>query len=506
MPVIDIFNSSDMRAFDKRAIDDGCTEIELIARAGKKLAFVNSYMGKTAIICGSGNNGADGIALAVALVEKGIDIKNIDLYCFKKDDKFNLSKGAEYFADLFLQAGGELKTYNGGGFKNYDTIVDCIFGTGLSREVEGIQAIAIDDINNSGAFVISADVPSGLNSDNGLIMGKAVKANLTVCFVGYKQGCYLNDAKDCVGTLTLADIDIKTQPSNVKLLVDFQLAERKENTHKKSFGKLLIVGGSKSYSGAPMLSYLATAALRSGVGLCELCIPQCIYDAVAAHNLLATFCVMPHDGNAMVYDAKFDEAIDSADAIAFGMGFSRTDQGGKFLEKILNSEKKVLIDADGIYCLSQNLHLLKGCKANVVVTPHPKEFSLLCGLSVQEILSRPIKTAKEFSEKYGVITLLKGVGATISNGSLTVLTDKGTSGMAKGGSGDVLSGVIGAFMAEGLDNFEAAYGGAFITGSAGQLAAKEIGAASMLPTDTISFLPKVLNPPKIETTVAVKKF
>lgn len=480
-----LLTSEEMRYFDAETIKSGTSELELIKRASRsaKIEIDKMCLGKNAkilIVCGSGNNGADGYSLAEDLNGE---------YCV---DVFSVSEpkseGAKYYFSRLN------KTYNLQDFASYDLIVDAMLGTGFKGEVTGKYEEVINKINNSGAKVMAMDIASGLNADNG-IAKTAVKADLTVSFGALKLGHFLASGKDYSGKVVSYDVGIKTK-SNRLLFTESDLLgyfpPKKQNIHKYVNGKVCIIGGSKNYIGAPLLALQAEVSLRCGAGLSTLVVPDSMKDAVKERILEQTLCVMPDIDGEMAYDEKeLENAIHKAKAVVFGNGIGLGEDIKKILKHLLNKDINLLIDADGITVLSQNLDLLKDKKAHVILTPHAMEFSRLTGKGVGEIESNPVYYSESFAKKYGVVVALKGASSIVTDGENTRIIGHGRSSISKAGVGDTLAGIIGALLIR-LDCFDAGVVGNGLLASCSSRLEEKYGVYSVIASDISKELPNVI--------------
>ncbi|MBR2870459.1 MAG: NAD(P)H-hydrate dehydratase [Clostridia bacterium] len=472
-----ILTNSQMRDADKYTIDKlGISSEELVERAGLAVAdeINRRFLGGRILVCiGNGNNGADGQVVAKLLSTRhGFTVNTI-----------NVSNGI-------------FKAFE----KEYDIIVDCIFGTGLNREVEGKYKKAIELINASNAFVVSCDIPSGLNGDTGIPMGIAVKSNLTIAIQEFKLGHFINDGPDYCGEVIAKDIGIsiwgddyvtRLSKSFVKTFFD----ERKRNVHKGNFGKACVFGGSKSFPGSVLLSLNALTTLKMGVGYSNIAFPETIYKSVAGIIPECTVTPIKDENGNVVFAEESLKNIIKNNAISFGMGIGVSIEVYKALEYLLKNYKgNLLIDADGLNTLAEyGLDILKSASCNIVVSPHIGEFSRLTKRSKQEILSNEIEIAKGFAKQYNVVVVLKSSSSIITDGEKVVLNTTGCSGLAKGGSGDVLSGVICGLLARCENHFDAACVGPYIFGLAGEFAQKEQNEYSITATDVINNIYKAID-------------
>lgn len=473
-----ILTTAQMRAADKFTIENlGVCEKELVERAGGCIAdeIISRFKGGRVLVCvGKGNNGADGRVVA--------DI---------------LSKKHGFTVAVLTVSNGIFKLFD----KKFDIIVDCIFGTGLSRTVEGNYKDAIEKINRSGAYVISCDIPSGLNGDTGKAMGVAVKANLTVAIQEYKLGHFLNDGPDYCGIVVAKDIGISIWGEEyVKKLNDSSIsrlfAKRKENTNKGDYGKCCIIGGSKQFTGSVILSSSAACSLRTGVGYAALLVPDSLFNAYVGkvpECILSSF----NDKNGFINFRKddFDKFL-NYDSIAIGMGMGISEEVYKTIKYLLeNYTGNLIIDADGLNSIAQfGLEILKNKKCKLVLSPHVGEFCRLAKISKDELLDDPINIAQNFANKYDLTLLLKSSVSIITDGQNTYLNTTGTPAMAKAGSGDVLSGLLAGLAARNDDLIFVSAVASYIFGRCGEYVVREQqNEYTALASDLISALPKVIH-------------
>ena len=475
---------------DERTISSGVNDVTLMKKVAQGvLENVPFKEGKTLILCGKGGNGGDGYALYLLMKEKGYPVWVMD---------FGESKhlGA---ASMRLLCASEIFSYHDDvDFSEYANIVDCLFGVGLSRNVQGEYLSCIKKINRSGAFVVSVDIPSGLSSDGGMALPEAVSANVTIAVQNMKLGHFLSDGLDCVGQVGALDIGILPEPYDAYLVeekdVSLLFPPLKRNVHKGSLGRLAILAGSDSYSGAAVIAELGASAFALGDGLVKLCVPDCILYPVMNKITECTLFSLPSVDGKMAFDQKaLEKAVAGADAVLFGNGVDLSEQGKLILEYLIKTVKVPLIlDADAINMLSEDPQLLRERVGSTVLTPHPREMSRLLSIPVEEILSDPLSYAKEFAARYGVILLLKNASTVITDGKKAYISASGSPGMAKGGSGDLLAGSVAALAASGRDLLSASYGASYILGVAGEYAAVEVGEYSALPTDTHRYIAKAV--------------
>ena len=493
-----------MRASDASTIKNGTPGRELMMRAGKAIYETvltsHGFDGQTAIICGSGNNAGDGYVLALLLKEN-----NIPCELFILEDRFS-EDGRYYFNEckdknipyLFLNADEE----NNVRLRGYSIYFDCIYGTGFHGEVTGIAKDVIDVINdegNKGAYIVSVDINSGLNGDNGL-GSTFVKSDLTVSVGDFKPGHFLSMAKDAMKQKINCPIGIKPLEAPFYLFEKEDckkcIPNRPNFSNKGDYGYVALIGGSEKYSGAIRLSYLANAAMRSGAGVATVALPRELMGIVASHILESTvFPLSDNEGGIVFNEEEFTELIKHRRSIAFGMGIGRTGESAKALKFLLdNYEGNLIIDADGISDIADmGTDILKVSRPNVVLTPHLKEFSRISGHSIEEIEEAPIKTATEFAKENKVVLLLKGPSTIVTDGSLVYIIEQGSPGMATAGSGDVLSGILSAIISYGSgDLLENTAAGVYINGFSGQIASEKYGNTSMIASDTVNAIAEAI--------------
>ena len=494
-----IMSVEDMRNSDAATIAGGVSGRELMARAGKAIFDSVTWKAPVAIVCGVGNNAGDGYELAGLLYDAGIDCKLILLEeRFSEDGKYYFDECAK--KKISVCSIDEIVTLSG-----YGTVVDCIFGTGFRGEVKGKALEAINKINESGAYVVSVDINSGLNGDCG-IAAKAeaqaktytcVYSDLTISIGTFKPGHFLSLAKDVMKRKINVDIGIKPLKEDIFLLEEKDAAgffgARPNFSNKGTYGYTALIGGSKRYSGAVRLAAMANAAMRAGAGVVKVALPGALYHDLLPLILESTvFPLSDRDGEAVFNEAELADLVANVKTVAFGMGIGVSEETSKILTYLLKNYKgRLIIDADGLTLLSRmDRSVLKGAAGKVVLTPHLKEFERLTGKPMQEILAAPVDIAREYASETNTIVLLKGPSTIITDGRVTYITDAGCPGMATAGSGDVLSGILSAVCANG-ELVRAVAVGAYINGKAGELAQEKYGAISMVASDTVECIPEV---------------
>jgi len=486
-----ILSVENMRKSDAATISGGISGKELMYRAGKAIFESVDWKTPVAIVCGTGNNAGDGYVLAGLLNEHGKDCT-----LFLSEDRF--SPDGRYYYDQCVDRGIKTVLWSGEEFTGFGSIVDCLFGTGFKGEVKGKTKTLIENINNSKSEVISVDINSGINGDTGLPgtgdpNGTFVYSDITISIGSYKPGHFLNMAKDVMKKKVNCNIGIEPVDRSYYLPEAGDIAEyfseRKNYSHKGTYGYTAVVGGSERYSGAVRLAYLANAAMRSGAGVVKAAVPRSLIHDVSQNILESTvFPLSDENGMLLFKEDEFKDLTGNVKTVAIGMGIGISDETGKALRFLLGSfTGKLIIDADALTVLSgMDRDMIRNAASTVVLTPHLKEFSRLSGLSISEIQTNPIKVAEEYASDTGVILLLKGSSTIVTDGQTTYIVDKGCPGMATAGSGDVLSGILSAVCSYIPDTLSAVAAGAYINGRAGELAEKKTNPVSMIAGDTVS--------------------
>lgn len=474
-----------IRESEENAVKSGTFSLrELMLRAGSAAAeiIMRKYgcAGKrTAVVCGKGNNGGDGCVIAEILARHGADVTVVTPLGEPKTEN-----AAYYYGRLYLAKKADTVP------QNTDIVVDALFGIGLDRPLEGAAAEAVKAINAAAGVKIAVDVPSGVGSDSGKILGTAVKADLTVTFIALKPGLLLPEGSDMCGEIQVADIG--AEPVSYSYLTTEKpvFEKRRRNSHKGSFGTAVMFCGSYGMAGAAILA--AKAALRSGAGILKAVLCDGIYAPFTA-SVPEAVCVplkqtdkgtLPPDG------IDYEKILSGCSAVLAGCGLGNNADTAEIVKALCeNSEIPLVIDADGINALCGSIDIIKKCKAPVILTPHPGEMARLCSLTVADIEADRVGAARKFAAEYGCVLVLKGANTVIATPKGEIFFNlTGNPGMATGGSGDLLSGIIVSLLAQGFPADEAAKAGVYLHGEAGDKAAAKRGERAMLPSDMIKEL------------------
>ena len=496
--------AEEMRHLDKAATESGKIP-SIILMENAALACVDELKkdfdllkSNVAVFCGKGNNGGDGLAIARHLYNMGV---SVDVYLVNGND---FSGDAKINYDIVTAMNIHVESITDtDGFeyiiRSYNIVIDAILGTGISGAVRGVAFDVIRLINNNASYVMSVDIPSGIDSDSGEICGICINAHKTVTFAAYKIGMFMYPAADCVGEVVVAPISIPQWViDNEQLQVNVTdeefvrsvIPERANNSQKGDYGKLLIIAGSVGMTGA---AYLASeAALKSGAGLITLACPKSVNSILEAKTTeVMTLPLDDSDGH--ITGFAFDDIkgkLDSFDAILIGPGIGRSDDTISFVKDILkNSNVPVIVDADSLFAVALDKDILRNCTCDLIFTPHAMEMSRLTGLDISYIEQNRLQVAKEFSEEIGAVLLLKGHHSIVTAPSLVqYINNTGNSGMASGGMGDVLAGIVSALVARGIDGAKATVVAAYIHGLAGDIAKIRYGAESLSAKDVLNCL------------------
>lgn len=445
---------------------------------------------KVLVVCGSGGNGGDGYVIAQLLVKHNY---NCDLYQAsepKNNDAINNAK--KYKGQIISEINSK-----------YDLVIDAIYGTGCDFKLPKEIITVINKINNMNAYKISIDVPSGLNATTGSVTNVAVKCNLLIGIQFLKTGYYLGEAVKYYDELKLIDIGIKTEKKDEFCKVfskkDLKniIPPRQKISNKGTYGRCAIIGGSPNFLGAPILSLSAFATLRVGAGYSTLCIPDKLYKIYALKHLENTYVLFnSNDQGNISYDEAKLEGLLKYDAIAIGMGLGVSKEVYKIIAYLLeNFTGRLLIDADGLNSLSRfGIDILKKHTCEVILTPHILEFARLNkSKDKKEILDNELEVAKEFSKKYNLCLVLKSNVTLITYKGETILNINGNPSLAKGGSGDVLSGIILGLIAKSKNLIKSVAFGCYILGRSADMLVEKINENSLVASEIVNNISNVLN-------------
>jgi hydroxyethylthiazole kinase-like uncharacterized protein yjeF len=498
--------AEEMQAIDSAAIDEyGLPGMVLMENAGLRvLEVVEEFASRDSritIICGRGNNGGDGFVVARHLFNRGANVQALllaEAAGVRGDAEANFAI-ARHAGVPIIEAPSP-RVLNRAAAEA-DILVDGILGTGAKGVVRGPALMAIRATRRCPGRIIAIDIPSGVSGNDGSILGEAVRADVTVTFAVPKVGLYTYPGRAYCGDIRIADIGIpRALLEDERLKTSLTTASdaaamlpaRDPATHKGDCGRIVILGGSPGLTGAPTLA--AQGALRAGAGLVTVGCAAGLNPILEVKLTEAMTHPLPETEAATLGEASVDEALalaESADAVALGPGLGRDPEAQQFAREIARRcRKPLIIDADALFALDLKLNRPRGCPT--ILTPHPGEMARLRGSSVEEVQRDRLGCARSAAKATGAVVVLKGAGTVIAapDGEAW-LNPSGSSALATGGTGDVLSGVIGAFLAGGAQPLAAAVAGVYYHGAAGDLAAKRLSERAVIAGDVAEALGEV---------------
>ncbi|MBN1940541.1 MAG: NAD(P)H-hydrate dehydratase [Candidatus Aminicenantes bacterium] len=508
-----ILTAGEMREIDRRTIEEfGIPGAVLMENAGIGVVavlqeqFPHLAGERIVVVCGRGNNGGDGFVVARHLHNLGARPKVFLLarkHEIKGDAALNLGiaekLGLEIVEAVTLSDRGRLKK----ALRSATLIVDAVFGTGLSKPAEGFPAAVIEDINDAPGFTVSVDLPSGLSSDTFRIIGPTIRADLTVALAAPKIAHFFPPAEKYAGKLEIVDISVPPalfESAELRLslagpddVVPF-FEERPRDGHKGTFGHVLVLAGSRGKTGAAVLA--GKAAYRAGAGLVTIAAPaSCLPVIARSMSELMTEPLPETREGTVAAEAlpRLTQLLSGKDVVVIGPGLSAQPETADLVRRLLPKIRvQVVVDADGLNILAGHPAVLKAMRRPPILTPHPGEFARLLGLTVPEILNDRLTLASRYAVDHKAIVVLKGYRTLVAGpGGRVSVNPTGNPGMGTGGSGDVLSGVLGALAAGRKDIFGAAVAAVYLHGAAGDAASDRLGERAVVAGDLIRFLPEV---------------
>ena len=506
-----VVTAEQMRELDRKAIEErGVPSLELMERAGRAVAEAAWRMSEgcadrpIVVVCGGGSNGGDGLVAARWLAEMGRR-PEVLLAASGEELKDDARANLERLQERGLRA-TEVRDVEAvrRACSQASVVVDALLGTGLSGALRGLAPEVIEAINDACRPVLAVDLPSGLHADSGKPLGYAVVAQETVTMGLPKLGLFMWPGADYAGRVTVADIGfpadlVAESPSVAELIepewVRLLLPPRRRSAHKGDFGQVLIIAGSVGMTGAACLC--AEAALRAGAGLVRVGCPESLNDILEAKLTEAMTFPLPE-----TYERTLDtralalilELAEAASVVAIGPGLSRHPDTVLLVQRLVGRmDKPMVIDADALNALAETPTLLESDHAPVVLTPHPGEMGRLLGVSAGEVQANRAHFAQMAANRFRSAIILKGGYTLVAEpGRPLTINPTGNPGMASGGTGDVLTGVVAGLIAQGLLPFEAACVGAYVHGVAGDLGAARVGEVSLVAGDLLAALPEAL--------------
>ncbi|QJA06463.1 NAD(P)H-hydrate dehydratase [Thermosulfurimonas marina] len=506
--------AAEMQALDRFTIQEvGVPAEVLMENAGRGVAeillsrFPEEARRGTLILCGPGNNGGDGLVVARHLHQRGLPVKVLLL---APEEKYRGEAGinlrvARYAGIPLLRAQDEATLEAlAPEILGAPLLVDALFGTGLSREVSGVFARAIELMNQAPAPVVAVDMPSGLSADTGRPLGVAVRATLTATMALPKVGQVIYPGREYVGELRVVDIGMPPRVIEERAPARFYLTRkwaagclkgRPPESHKGTFGHLLVLAGSRGKSGAAVLC--ARGALRAGVGLVTLVSAASLQPLLASYLPEAlTWGLSPETPEGELSPECAGEILSRAErmrAAVLGPGFGLSEAAGQLARRLARElPVPTVLDADALTALSGRLEELKEARAPRVLTPHPGEMARLLGLPKEEIQARRLEIAREAARKSHQVVVLKGAATVVAApDGREAVNSAGNPGLAQGGTGDVLSGLLGALLAQGYEPFEAACLAVYLHGAAGDLLSRRVGPFGFTASEVADALPRL---------------
>lgn len=509
-----IVTAHTMQELDRRAIKEyGIPGRDLMEQAGRGCAehilaaYGTRRSKRVVILAGKGNNGGDGYVIARYLLEKEWQVLVIVLAgrdSISGDAETNLMLLPED-SIRFCPGEGELTENYTDDLQQADVLVDALLGTGLRSDLTGVYLEAVELINAAPGKVVAVDIPTGIHGTTGRILGQTVHANMTVTFGVAKLGHVLYPAAEHVGRLVIVDIGIPPQLMQEAVGYDFlneklmaPLVKRRDRqAHKGTYGHCLIVAGSTGKTGAAALA--ANSAVRTGSGLVTLAVPESLNQILEIKTTEAMTLPLPDagSGHLTIHSlVALEKQLSGKNALAIGPGIDRRPASVTVVQTLIETVSlPMVIDADGLNALAEDTSILHRRRSpNIVLTPHPGEMSRLLGSAIPDVAAIRISVAQEFARTFGVYVVLKGARTIIAapNG-MAAINGSGNPGMASGGMGDVLTGIIVSLLGQGYSAWNACRLGVYIHGLAGDLVAMEQGEIGMTATDLMARIPLALN-------------
>lgn len=484
-----IYSVAAVREMDRTTIEDhGVPGYTLMTRAGEAAfdAALVRFRSATSwqVVCGAGNNGGDGYVVARLAAERGIRVSVLTLV-----DPAGLTGDAATAYDDFVSAGGKVEPWAGNVDAGAGLLVDGILGSGLEREVGGEFARAVDALNAHAAPVLALDIPTGIHGDSGAVLGTAVRADLTITFVGLKTGLFLGEAPDYCGEVCFAGLDIPARyvagiaPALRRVddaMVAAALPRRRRTGHKGDCGHVLVIGGGEGMPGAVRLA--GEAALRTGAGLVSIA----THPSHAAMLVASRPELMPHG---VAAPADLEPLLGRADVVAFGPGLGRSDWAQALFDYVATLSLPAVWDADALNLLAERPAAME----QRVITPHPGEAARLLGTTAAAVQADRPAALDALAQRYGGTVVLKGAGSLVSADPVPYLCMAGNPGMGSAGTGDVLTGIIASLIGQGVPVGDAAAVGVQVHAHAGDRAATS-GERGLIASDLLAELRRVVNP------------
>lgn len=482
-----ILSRAQIKAAEENAVRNGIFSLsDLMYKAGTAAAEIISreypvQNQKITVVCGNGNNGGDGLVIAAALSNLG---GNVSLY-------FPYGLPQTETAKPFLAGVKGLCVLDSVPFE-CDILIDAVFGIGLNRPLNDVGITLVENMNLCSAHKIAIDVPSGIDCE-GQAPSKAFYADLTITFIALKPCFVLPLTSDYCGEVQVADIGVSVNEYTFLTVPEPAAKKRSKNSHKGSFGTALLLAGSFGMCGAEILA--AKASLASGVGILKAFVCDKNYSAFCASVPEGVTIPVSTtlNGAPDIYEKQIYSALSESNALLVGPGLGRTEEAAKLIKRVLETtEIPVVLDADGINCICSDIDILRKIKAPVILTPHPGEMARLCKTTVADILENSVEYATHVAARYSCIVVLKGANTIVAAPDGRVFFNTtGNPGLATGGSGDVLAGIMVSYLARGEGALNAALIAVWLHGKAADNALDNMTMAALTPSDVITELKKI---------------
>lgn len=498
------------RKLESLANESGISYFQLMENAGSYCAriirktFENTNKRNALIVCGKGKNGGDGFVIARKLAENGYKVNVLMAMGLPTDDE------SSEMLSRIRAMGINIVYYNNNNttdkyFENAQIIIDCIFGVGFRGEPDSVITSLISKINNSSATVVSIDVPSGLEGDSSKAPDNSVSADMTIAVLVLKPVHVLKPSMERCGKVVVAPLAIPEKCYSQVNATLFTVStdevkgffkKRDTDSHKGTFGTVLVIGG--SYEMPNAVYFASQGAVNSGAGLVKVAFPSVAYNAIAPKTYEQILIPLESNKKGRISQnaiRRLETELKKCSCVLIGCGMGNDEDTKAVTEFVIkNSEVPVILDADGINCLKNNIDIIDGAKVPVILTPHPKEMSRIAGVTVDEIQENRGAIVKTFTKAHKSILVLKGASTLVGSTEYDdiYVNSTGNPGMATGGSGDVLGGIIASFIAQGTDPFTSAVAGVNVHGMVGDKVTEKYSMMGNTPSLMLGELPSVL--------------
>ena len=503
-----VLTVENVRKVEEIANNSGISYLQLMENAGTYCARIirktYSDVKKVLVVCGKGKNGGDGFVIARKLHENNYDVTVLMAFGLPKDDissEMLARVRALEIPVVYYDSKGTTDKY----FDEAQLIVDCIFGVGFQGSIDPLTQSLISKVNSASATVVSVDIPSGLEGNSSKIGECCVRADVTIAILTLKPVHVLKPSVEQCGKVVVAPIGIpeicfkRVSASlftvNTEEVKAF-FGKRDATSHKGTFGTVLVIGGSYEMPNAPY--FASQGAVNSGAGLVKVAFPSVMYSAIAPKTYEQTLVPLESNKSGRISQnaiKRIEKELKKCSCVIIGCGMGCDEDTKAVIEFVIsNSEVPIILDADGINCIKDNIDIIDTAKAPVVLTPHPKEMSRLAGISVDEIQENRGAIVQSFTKAHNSVLVLKGASTLVGCSEFDdmYVNSSGNPGMATGGSGDVLGGIIASFISQGLDAFRSAIAGVYIHGMTGDAVTEKYSMMGNTPSLILKEMPRVL--------------